>query len=259
MYKELNAQDFKKYFDLPEDYTVDGFLSYGNYDIQDMKAHLARSLERFKLKTDLKQQHRFLQNIFEAKIGNKTYWFAVEYGGATLSEYTHLACTFGSKKNIHIGSCGGLNPEINSLDFIIPNWSYGNESSARMYDKDNFDYKFEADLNLSNRLKESIEKLGNKSWVGPIVNCEAIFAETLQDIENWSKKGYFGVEMETGTIFSVSSHFKVPSAALLYVSDNLIKKQILNDGSYKSQKELRDKKTEELFDAAISVLFQEVA
>jgi len=257
MYKELNAQDLKKYFGLPEDYIVEGFLSYGNYDVQDMYHHILTSFDRLKIQPAVRQLQNFLQNIFEVAINEKNYWFAVEYGGTALCEQVHLASMFGSKKNIHIGSCGGLNHEISSLDFITPSWSYSNESSSRMYDKNNLDYKFKADAILSKKLQEGSEKLSNKVWFGPIMNCEAIFAETLEDIEMWSKEGYLGVEMETGTMFSVSNHFRVPSAALLYVSDNLIKKQILNDASHKSQKELRDKKVEELFDVAIGVLLIE--
>lgn len=180
----------------------------------------------------------FLSHVLEIKINNKNYWFVVMYGGTMLSEYVHLASLFGSKENIHLGSCGGLSNIVDSLDLIIPTWTYGNESITRIYDKEAKDFKHFSDEELSLKLEKNI----NPKFTirkGPTVTNQAMLGESLEDVLSWSSDGYYGVEMEISTVFSVSKHFNVPCTALVYVSDNLIKGQTVGDESHINQKEKR--------------------
>jgi purine-nucleoside phosphorylase len=59
-------------------------------------------------------------------------------------------------------------------------------------------------------------------------------------VQSWSKEGYFGIEMETATVFAVSKHFNVPSASLMHVGDNLIKGQTAGDESHNLEKNQRE-------------------
>lgn len=240
MYKSFTAEEYRKHFDLPPNYSVAGLLSYGAWDEAKHFNKLHRALDGLKIKYTSKKLGGFLSHIYEIRVANKIYWLSLLYGGAMLSEYVHLACLFGSKKNIHIGSCGGLYPKMESLDFLITSYSYGNDSVTRLYARKIKNHKHFSDKNLSKILAKNI-KTKNKIWLGPVITCQAMLGETLTDVISWSKNGYYGVEMETSTIFSVSNHFKVPSSALLYVSDNLIKGQTVHDKQHFKQKRLRDK------------------
>ena len=254
MYKTLLKEDLEKILGLPNGYCVDGVLSCGHYDVEKQIVRLEKSLNDAKISYQIDRQIGYLQNIFEVRIGDRIYWFTVVYGGVTLSEYLHFACVFGSKKNIHIGSCGGLYPKINSVDFLIPTWSYGNESSTRFYDREDTDNIHYPNKELSSRIKSKLDS--EKVWEGPVMTCEAMLAETKEDVEKWSKEGYFGVEMETSTVFAVSNHFNVPSASLVYVTDNLIKGQVVGDKSHTQQKEFRHQKAQKMFDVAVEVLLE---
>lgn len=239
MYKSFTAEEFKKQFLLPSDYTVDGLLSYGAWDEDKHVRKIKNTLNEIGVEYYHRKMDGFLSHVLELKLNNKNYWFVVMYGGALLSEYIHLASLFGSKKNIHIGSCGGLHPEMESLDLIIPTWSYGNESTTRVYDREAIDFKHYSDENLSKELEKNLpHKYAIKN--GPIITVQAMMGETWDDVKSWSKDGYYGVEMETATVFSVSKCFNVPSAALLYISDNLIKGQTAGDDSHIQQKEVRE-------------------
>jgi uridine phosphorylase len=81
-----------------------------------------------------------------------------------------------------------------------------------------------------------------------------MMAETLEDVENWSKEGFLGVEMEAATIFAVSKHFNVPAAALLVVGDNLIKGETVASESYKNNKEAKEEIRTEQYKVALSEL-----
>jgi len=239
MYKSLSSIDYKKHFSLPIDYEVEGCLSYGGWMEDRQRNEIEQILKDNKILYTYKILEGFLSHVLEIRINNKNYWFIVMYGGTMLSEYIHLACLFGSKKNIHVGSCGGLSCNIDSLDILIPLWVYGNESITRIYDKGSKDFKHFPDKNLSSLIEQNINKDFNVKK-GPIITNQAMMGETLEDIKLWSEQGYYGVEMEVSTVFSVSNNFNVPSAAVLYVSDNLIKGQIVGDESHLKQKNNRD-------------------
>ena len=255
MYKSYTATDYKQHFSLPTEYSVSGFLSCGTWDEQKSFDRLCLNLDGLGIEYKSKKLEGFLGHIYEITINNKIYWFTVLYGGAMLSEYAHLACLFGSGKNIHIGSCGGLYPEMNSLDFLIPYWSYGNDSVTRSYGKEIHDHKHFSDRILSQKLIEKIT-LSNKVWEGPVMNCQAMLGETWEDVQTWSQDGYYGVEMETSTVFSVSNHYKVPCAAIMYVSDNLIKGQTVGDESHRNEKDLREIIKNEVYKVGIGVLLE---
>ena len=45
MYKSFTADEFKKYFSLPEGYKVEGLLSYGAWDEEKHRSKIKRILE----------------------------------------------------------------------------------------------------------------------------------------------------------------------------------------------------------------------
>ena len=238
MYKSFTAEEYRGHFSLPSGYTVDGFISYGGWMEEKQRSEMEAVLKENNISYTSKTLDGFLSHVLEIKINNKNYWFVVMYGGTMLSEYVHLASLFGSKKNMHLGSCGGLSNIVDSLDLIIPTWTYGNESITRIYDQEAKDFKHFPDEELSLKLEKNI----NQKFIirkGPTVTNQAMLGESLEDVLSWSSDGYYGVEMEISTVFSVSKHFNVPCTALVYVSDNLIKGQTVGDESHINQKDKR--------------------
>lgn len=253
MYKSFTAEEYKKHIGFPADYHVDGMLCYGTWDkerhIQLFKKAIEKSGQKFEYGT----LPGFLEKMLEFTIEGRRYWFDISYGGALLSEYLHLACLFGSKKNILLGTCGGLSPEISSLDLIIPTYSFGNESATRMYNPTATDHKHYADTELASNLKNKIDT-AYKIWQGPTTTCQAMMAETLEDVQNWSKEGFLGVEMEAATVFAVSRHFNVPAAAILIVGDNLIQGETVGSDSWLANKPKKDIIKSEQFKVALAEL-----
>lgn len=256
MYKSFTAEEYRKHFNLPADYRVKGFMSYGSWDEENQIIRLKKVLEEQGITYAERRLEGFLSSILELTVDQEIYWFTVMYGGAQLSEYVHQASLFGSKKNLHIGSCGGLYPEMDSLDFLIPSWSHGNESSTRAYEPSAIDFKHYPDATLSTSLQSKLKE-GNRVWNGPVVSNQAMMGESWEDVCFWSENGFYGVEMETATVFAVSNHFKVSSASLLYVSDNLIKGQTVNDESHAKQKETREEVKDEVYRIGLRTLLED--
>jgi nucleoside phosphorylase len=215
MYKELKKDDLLKILSLPEDFHIDGFLAYGTLQVKEQIPIFKKACLAIDPKTKFIQPESRYLKLIQAEIAGKRIWYYVAVGGAVLSEYTHFASLFGSKKNILLGSCGGLDTDNDGDVLLVPTYSHGNESTTRFYQPDVLDHNHFSDKKLSQSLISELEKQGLYSSQKPVVTCQAMLAETWDMIVDWSKEGYGGVEMESSTLFAVSNHFSIPSAAVL--------------------------------------------
>ncbi len=257
MYKKLKKEDFIKALKLPEDYKVDGVFVVGTFPKNKEYIFLYEALKNLKINyTEEKIDHPFFSEIKSLIINNKRIWFDVVYGGTYLSELLHTASLFGSKANILLGTCGLLKESLNTGDIIIPEYSYGNESSVRMYQRNNSDYIYKSNDKL-NLLIKSFLKNKENIYDGKMMTVQAMLAETSEDIESWSKDGYSAVDMESSVLFAISNHFNVPSTAVLSIADNLIKNVLTTDEDFKKLKIKRDSIKRENYEAILS-LFEQV-
>lgn len=252
MYKYYTADDWRKHIKLQADYNIDGFLIFGTFQKYPYEM-LKETLERMDVKPEYyRSEQELLEPIQQFTINNKRFWFVVAYGGALLSEYLHLACMFGSKKNILLGSCGGLKHGAKSSELIVPDWSYAEESSARAYQPDSQNM-YRADELLSDRLAVKLAK-EHTVYRGSTVTYQAMMGETWDDVTTWSQQGHSGVEMEAATVFATSNHFKVASAAILQIGDNLIEEETTLHPDYNDALDLRRKVSGDSFEAALKEL-----
>jgi purine-nucleoside phosphorylase len=255
MYTSVNIEAFKRHCELPDDYTIDGLLASGTWDLYaDSRhvPHLKKAFENLDIKTELKKiEGEELGHAYEFSVNEKRYWFVPVMGTAVMSQYAHIASMLGSKKNILIGVVGGLKPGIKPADFIIPTASKGNEN-ALMYQRTNTDLLFYPDKDLSERLKL---RLGDRQVYEGITNtCEVMFAESPEDVREWAKLGYLGVEMEAAMMFALSNYFNIPAASILFVADNLIEDISFLDNAHQTSAGLRAEAQDIKYTAALSEL-----
>ena len=240
MYRSFSPNQYREHLGFAQNYTVDAMLCYGTLYEEKTLELLHAAINELGLEAEINDMpDDFLRFAKEVKVNGKVIWFAIGYGGAWLSEYIHWACLFGSKKNLLVGSSGGLKSGMKQGDFIVPESSYAEESSARIYNRNTCTHK--PDEKLSEEIAERLKDNQCKIWRGPMVTCQAMIGETLEDIKQWSKKGYIGVEMEASTVFAVSEHFNVPAAASLYVGDNLIEEHSVMSEEFIAEKDMRQK------------------
>ena len=255
MYRSFTAEQYKKHLGFPDDYRVDAVLCYGTLYEERTLGTLQACLEEMGIKTEpMLLAHPFLRFARELTIGDKKLWFMIGYGGAWLSEYLHWACLFGSKKNILVGSCGGLKPGMKAGDFIIPESSFAEESSVRIYNRDTPVQI--PDEKLSTALEARLSDESTKVWKGPMVTCQAMIGETMEDVQEWSKDGYYAVEMEASTVFAVSRHFKVPASAMMYIGDNLIENHHNISEDYANEAHTRELRQHKQIRAALEELLE---
>jgi len=241
MYKNLTRNNWHKLLQFPTEKTVDAVIVSGNsLANRDRELNLLKkALLKFpKVKHITNIQDRFFSTVYEFEIENKLIWFDVTYGGTYLSELLHIGCILGSQKNFLIGSCGGLQKYLEIGDLIIPTYTYGNESTTRIYQPNIKDNKHYPDEKLKKAITNNL--INHPLYSGPIMTCQAMLGETEEDINQWSREGYLGVEMETSTLFAVSNSFNVPSIAILQVSDNLVKNILYGNKALEEKRDFRN-------------------
>lgn len=255
MYKSFTADDYRKHLGVADDYTVHGFIVFGTFNkrqydqLKTCASELGIEAEFASVPRTKANFSDFLEPILQFTVGGKAYWFTIAYGGTMLSEWLHLACLWGSQTNIVVGDCGGLLKEANTHDIVVPTFAYANESATRMYEPEANHHHY-ANKQLSESLISRLERK-HKVWNGPTVTCQAMLAETWDDVNRWSSKGYYGVEMEAATVFAVSNHFKRCAAAVLGISDNLVQEKTVLDVNFEAGGDYRQEVRAELLSAAL--------
>lgn len=237
MYIEHTAADYRAHLGLPENYTVDGVLMYGTWDLEAEANQLPlfkKALSDMNIRYSIRKlEAKEIGHAYEFVVDSKRYWFVPVMGCAVLAMYLHYACLLGSQRNILLGIVGGLAPGMKTSDFVSPGAIYGNDN-AKYYDRENATGLYQPDRTLQQQLKAAVNTDENVIWEGVTTTCEMMLAETRQDVERWSAAGILGVEMEGALTFAMSSYFKVPAAALFYVADNLIAQETMIDEHYTS-------------------------
>ncbi len=255
----MTVDDWRQKFHLPSNYCIDGFLNFGSFYSQKQEKIFFQAIKKFKIpKKSTRRLERFLDSIIEFKFDHKTYWYNVAYGGTRLSENVHLACLFGSQKNILLGSCGNLHPDIKPDELIIPDVIWGNESTTRIYQEKNprcaLAHQHRASQELIEKFTQKLTryKINN----GSTTTCQAMLGESMTDIQSWQKTGYFGVEMEGSTVLAVSNHFEVPAVVVLQICEDLANFEKVEDTTHMARQQYRQQTREELYRVALEILLE---
>jgi DeoD family purine-nucleoside phosphorylase len=127
----------------------------------------------------------------------------------------------GVKKILRVGTCGGLQPDLDIGDLIValsatpadatPLHLIGNEPHAPT-----------ADWELIHAAVHHAKEQGKKVRVGPIVSSDVFYNPDMNQYQRWSDRGILAVEMEAAMLFTLGALKKVQTGCLLIVSDVVV-------------------------------------
>ena len=228
MYQHLTKNVFLKRAKITISQVPDTIIIYGGYN-------------RRKFSDEWISQWKDYLKIpwfFGIEIGEyhrKRVGFAIAYGPSMVGEIVHIFCVLGTKQIILVGSFGGLQSDIKFGDILIPTSASREDGVSDLYIDKKIGVKPNTQL-----IKNVAKKLKNvKIHFGKIVTTCVMSAETQQQIKEWHKKGYIGVDLETATVFAVAQHFNAKAISILTMADNLYAGETVFDRD-RSQKEKRD-------------------
>ncbi|HLC56979.1 MAG TPA: nucleoside phosphorylase [Candidatus Nanoarchaeia archaeon] len=125
--------------------------------------------------------------------------------------------SMGGRTFINMGSAGGLT----ARGVFLCNKAVRDEGTSHHYIKDSL-YSY-PDKELTNRLKQSLEKFKLSFKTAPTWTIDAPYRETKKEISHYRKLGIATVEMEASALFAVAKLRNVKLAAVFVVSDLLAK------------------------------------
>jgi purine-nucleoside phosphorylase len=137
--------------------------------------------------------------------------------GIVIEELTQL----GVKKILRVGTCGGLQPDLQMGDLIValsatpadatPLHLIGNEPHAPT-----------ADWELVHAAVHHAKEQGKPVRVGGVVSSDVFYNPDGGQYQRWSDRGILAVEMEAAMLFTVGALKKIQTGCLLIVSDVVV-------------------------------------
>jgi purine-nucleoside phosphorylase len=147
---------------------------------------------------------------------------AVLYGstGAPLAVMgLEILIVSGIKEIFVLGFCGSLRPDFSILNVVSIQNAYSEEGTSRHY----FPRKriFSSDPSLRRRIEEQLSDRNLTFRKAKAVSTDAPFRETRSWLLEKQKKGTDVVDMEVSAVFALARFYRIRSAALMIVSDEL--------------------------------------
>ncbi len=192
--------------------------------------------------------------LSNAKVVNRNRGFLVytgKYNGKGVTIATHgigqpsaaivieELAELGAKEIVRFGTCGGLDPSLNVGDIVlVTGSSYNIGSTIAQYvgNLSEIALAQTPDFDLTRKLTDMLEKMKMKFIFTNAYSSDSFYSLKDERAKELSKYGNSIVEMETATLFMLGKAKGFKAAALLVVSDNVIKHTKLY-----THKELQDK------------------
>ncbi len=129
--------------------------------------------------------------------------------------YIEQLIASGAEKIISIGYAGALLDEVSIGDVIVANSFISTEGTSKHYCNSPLDIK------PTKHLLEKIQKLPNSNHFkfGKCWSTDALYRETIEDINKFGKQGALCVDMETSACVAVCNYRKIEICSLLLISD----------------------------------------
>ncbi len=213
MYQTFDQTAIRALLGIDEADDPAGLVLHGTYN---MPTHARRWRDRL-------TRARVAAKAFNIVVGEAdgvTLWYAPVLGAPMAAMAVHCAAALGARSIVQIGSFGGTRRGMAVGDLLLVTGAGRGEAASDWYLPKDADAV--ADACLTERLRRGLAEGGLAWHEGRVFTTPAFMAERWEDILRWEGEGYAGVEMEAATTLSVTAHFGVPAACLLYLLDNLI-------------------------------------
>jgi DeoD family purine-nucleoside phosphorylase len=127
----------------------------------------------------------------------------------------------GVKKIVRVGTCGGLQPDLQIGDLIAALSAVPADSTAAHY-VGGEPHAPTTDFELLHAAVHAAKEAGARLRVGPIASSDIFYNPDGGQYGRWSERGVLAVEMEAAVLFTLGALRKIQTACLLLVSDVVV-------------------------------------
>lgn len=143
-------------------------------------------------------------------------------GIPSISLYSYeLIHFFGAKKLIRVGSCGGMQKDLDLYDIVI---AQSASTDSRFLEQYNLPgtYAPTGSFRLIEDTYQRAKEQNLNVHVGNILSADAFYNFDKDAIHRWAHMGCLAVEMESAGMYAVAADAKVEAMGIFTVSDNIV-------------------------------------
>lgn len=146
-------------------------------------------------------------------------------GIPSASLYTwELIHVFGVKRLIRIGSCGGLQPDLNLFDIVVASASSTDSNFMNQYNLPGT-FAPTASWSLLSAVAQEANRQGVKLNVGNVLSSDVFYNFDSTAHQRWADMGVLAVEMESAGIYATAAQAGAEALAVFTVSDHIFNGQ----------------------------------
>ena len=157
--------------------------------------------------------------------GEKVLVVSTGIGGPSCAICVEELAKIGVDTFIRVGTCGGMQPEVEPGDVIIGSGAIRQDGTSREYLP--IEFPAVADFKVTQALYNAAEKLGYRNHVGVVQAKDSFYGqhspesmpiapELLYKWEAWKRGGCLASEMESGILFIVASLRRLKAGAVFH-------------------------------------------
>ena len=127
----------------------------------------------------------------------------------------------GVKRLLRVGTCGGLQPDLELGDLIVAVSAVPADGTARHY-VGGEPHAPTADWELVHGAVHAAKELGRSVRVGAVASSDTFYDPDPGRHRRWSERGILAVEMEAAVLFTIAALRGAKAGCLLTVSDIVV-------------------------------------
>ncbi|MCP4966981.1 MAG: nucleoside phosphorylase [bacterium] len=190
-------------------------------------------------------------DIFLGRWHGKPVAYCCAYGAPRAVEVAHLFGALGADLAIQIGSCGGLQGDLNPGDIVVPDTAVCEEGIAHIYGAGD---SIRSTPQWSDTARALLANQGHVVHGGTHLTWYSIFAQDGRMVEDWHQAGYRSVDMETATTLAAATYFDMAAVSMLVVWDELLRGRSFLDPLEPAHQEEFDRSYEAIFSTALQLV-----
>jgi purine-nucleoside phosphorylase len=152
--------------------------------------------------------------------GKNIMVFGTPLGAPQAAIMLERLIAMGAGKVLAFGCCGSLQPNLKIGNLVIPTKALSEEGTSDHYPLP-AGVEPKADETVVNLCREKCMEEKSESAIGAVWTTDALFRETHEKTERYSREGLLAVEMEMSALFTVAAYWNVRLGGLMTVSDEL--------------------------------------
>lgn len=136
--------------------------------------------------------------------------------------YLHeLIHEYGVQKIVRMGTCGGIQPELQLHQLILVTEAYTDSNTHLLYQPD-LNTPTRANGALLQHAKEIAIQQSISVIEGPVFSTDLFYSDDEHRWEAWQRRGLLAIEMESNILYNMAAKNNIQALSILTVSDNVI-------------------------------------